>query len=183
MRSALFRDAMQHKMLLSYKRFGEKNLSVPSSRVKQYLQYDIDRFSRNVGKKLPSYAAWNPDRTQISIVTYRFLILGTYQPESIDVSKVVGIRGYFSKPEGGPRAKSFGRCCYISPALTLNIHHFAHVVYPWLSYNPHSIRKIFLVCGMKAYRWSGSAATPVLNLGTRSTGVVNITPCRSFPGK
>lgn len=59
MRSSLFREFTQRRMVISYRRFGPTCLS--------YLQGfcltlgdETDRLARSVGKKLTFYAAWNP---------------------------------------------------------------------------------------------------------------------------
>jgi hypothetical protein len=46
------------------------------------------------------------------VLSYTFLILYTYHPDTcIYVNKDLRIRGYFSKPEGTPRAREFGKNC------------------------------------------------------------------------
>jgi hypothetical protein len=56
MRSALFWDFMQHRIIVYWLRFG---------RTCRSLEDGTDTLSRNAGKELPFYAALNPKRAQI----------------------------------------------------------------------------------------------------------------------
>jgi hypothetical protein len=61
MRSALFRDVTQFRMIISYRSFGA-TLSIPSSRVfleSLTLKDGPDRLSRDVGTELPFFFLWH----------------------------------------------------------------------------------------------------------------------------
>ena len=61
MRSALFCDVTQLRIIIPYRRFGA-NLSIPSSRVfleSLTLKDGTDRLSRNVGTELPFFFLWH----------------------------------------------------------------------------------------------------------------------------